>query len=196
MRIIGLTGSIGMGKSETAKLFKRLHVPVFEADYYVHALLGPGGRAVAEIEKLAPDCVKDGAVDRAALGAKTFADPKFRKALEAIMHPLVRAAEERFIRHHRIHRTPIIVLDIPLLFETGAEKLCDAVVVVTATHFIQAQRVLARPGMTQERFAAILKAQMPDAAKRARADFIIHTGLGKREALCQIKRLLCPSYAK
>lgn len=203
MKILGLTGSVGMGKSETAKMLRMLGIPVFDADKAVHTILANNKTAIAAISKLAPDTVTNGKVDRTALGRKIFVDASLRKKLEAILHPLVRTAENKFLAFHRAHRARIVVLDIPLLFETKADLRCDAVMVVTATHFIQAQRVLKRPGMTQEKFAAILKAQMPDGEKRARADFIIHTGLGKQAALCQIRRALhiirknsCPPSAK
>lgn len=190
MKILGLTGSVGMGKSETARMLRGLGVPVFDADKAVHILLAKNGAGVAPIEKIWPDVVKKNVVDRDLLGQKVFGDTKLRKQLESILHPLVREAENRFLKFHRAHRAPVVVLDIPLLFETRAERRCDAVMVVTATHYIQKQRVMRRPGMTEAKFAAILKAQMPDGEKRARADAVIHTGLGKYAALCQIRRAL------
>jgi dephospho-CoA kinase len=171
--VLGLTGSIGMGKSATASVFRRLGVPVHDADATVHALYR--GRAAPEIERAFPGTVADGAVDRARLGAAVLGNPERMKALEAIVHPLVREEEEAFLR--RVSAlAPVAILDIPLLFETGGEARCDAVLVVTAPAAVQKERVLARPGMTDEKFNAILAKQMPDADKRARAHFILDTG--------------------
>lgn len=190
MKILGLTGSVGMGKSEAAKMLRALKIPVFDADKVVHQLLAKKGEGVAAVQKIWPEVVKQNTVDREALGKKIFGNDAARKRLESILHPLVRTAENRFLAFHRAHRKPLVVLDIPLLFETHGDKRCDAVMVVTTSHRIQRQRVMKRPGMTEEKFAAILKAQMPDALKRARADYVVHTGLGKRHALEQIKHCL------
>lgn len=188
--ILGLTGSIGMGKSETARMFRRLRVPVFDADAAVHKLLTKGGAAVAAVEREFPGVVKGGAVDRRALGAQVFGHPARLRRLEAIIHPLVRAAEKRFLRRAAAHRRPLMVLDVPLLFETGGHSRCDYVAVVSAPPFVQRQRVLARPGMTAERLEAVLAQQLPDRAKRRRADFVIHTGLGKAFAFAQVRRIV------
>jgi dephospho-CoA kinase len=186
VKIIGLTGSIGMGKSTAAAMFRRLGIPVHDADAAVHRLLGKGGRGVGPVGAAFPGVVRDGAVDRAALGRRVFNDPAALRRLEAILHPLVRAATARFIARARSRRQDLVVLDIPLLFETGGEERCDAVVVVSAPAFVQRARVLARPGMTEARLAQILAQQTPDEEKRARADFVVETGLGKRYTLCRI----------
>lgn len=190
MKIIGLTGSIGTGKSTAARMLARLGLPVHDADATVHALFAPGGKAVAAIAAAFPGAVVNGSVDRARLGKIVFADVTALKRLEAIVHPLVRAAEQAFLQRQRRRRARAIVLDIPLLFETGGEKRCDLVVVVTCPRFLQAQRVLARPGMTRERLAQIRARQMPDADKIRRADIVIQTGLGRGPALRALKRSL------
>lgn len=183
MRILCLTGSIGMGKSTAAAQLRRLGLPVHDADAAVHRLLAKDGAAVPAVAAAFPGVVDDGAVDRKALGARVFGDETALRRLEAILHPLVHAEEKRFLAAAARRGARIAILDIPLLFETGGEGRCDAVVVVTAPAFLQAQRVLRRPGMTGERLAAILARQMPDAAKRRRADFVVPTGLGRRESL-------------
>jgi len=185
--VLGLTGSIGMGKSEAAKMFRRLGVPVFDADAAVHRLMAKGGAAVAAIEAAFPGCVVDGSVDRKALGDRVFGKPDDLRRLEAILHPRVRAARTRFLKQARARRVPLVVFDIPLLYETGGEDQCDAVLVVTAPPFVQRARVMARPGMTAEKFEGILAQQVPDAEKRRRADFIAPTGLGKRVTLNAIR---------
>ncbi|MBZ6077023.1 dephospho-CoA kinase [Microvirga puerhi] len=185
--VLGLTGSIGMGKSATAALFRRLGVPVHDADAAVHALYR--GRAAPLIEKAFPGTSVDGIVDRSRLGAAVFDDPARMKALEAIVHPLVREEEEAFM--HRISPlAPVAVLDIPLLFETGGEARCDAVLVVTAPAAVQRERVLARPGMTPEKLDAILTKQMPDSEKRAKAHFLVDTGRGFPSAQAQVEAIL------
>lgn len=175
--VLGLTGSIGMGKSTCAKLLRAQKIPVFNADHYVHRILGKNGCAVRDVARLFPKSYQktENRIDRAALGAIIFADKNQRKKLEQILHPLVRAAEERFIIRHRRAKTPIIVLDIPLLYETGADALCTRVIVVTATAKVQETRVLQRKGMTHGRLKSIRAAQMPDPKKMARADFILET---------------------
>ncbi len=190
MVVLGLTGSIGMGKSTTAGMFRYLGVPVHDADAAVHRLTGPGGAAVAAVAAEFPDAVRDGAVDRRVLGARVFEDPAALDRLEAILHPLVRAEEKRFLDRHRRRRAPLVVLDVPLLFETGGEARCDAVVVVTAPAFLQRQRALRRPGMTEERLARVLARQMPDAEKRRRADFVVPTGLGRGFALRRVAEIV------
>jgi dephospho-CoA kinase len=185
--VLGLTGSIGMGKSATAGIFRRLGVPVHDADAAVHALYR--GRAVPLIEKAFPGVAVDGAIDRARLGAAVLHDPARMKQLEAIVHPLVREEEEAFLRKVSA-QAPVAVLDIPLLFETGGETRCDAVLVVTAHPSAQRERVLARPGMTEEKFNAILAKQMPDRQKRARAHFLLDTGRGFASAEAQARSIL------
>lgn len=185
MRILGLTGSIGMGKSTAARLFRRLRVPVHDADGVVHALMAPGGRAVPAIARAFPDAVAKGVVDRKALGARVFADKAELRRLEAILHPLVRASERRFLARNR--RRPLVVLDIPLLFETGGERRCHAVAVVSAPAVVQRQRVLRRPGMSEIRLRQILSHQMPDREKRRRADFVVPTGAGLGTTLRRLK---------
>jgi dephospho-CoA kinase len=190
VKVVGLTGSIGMGKSTAAAMFRRLGVPVHDADAAVHRLLARGGSAVKPVEAAFPGVVRGGAVDRAALGRRVFGDPVALRRLEAILHPLVRAASARFLARARGRRQDLAVLDVPLLLETGSEKRCDAVVVVSAPPFVQRGRVLARPGMTEARLAQILAQQMPDREKRARADFVVETGLGKRYTLCRIAEII------
>jgi dephospho-CoA kinase len=181
MRILGLTGSIGMGKSVAANTFRRLGIPVHDADAAVHRLTVPNGPAIPAIAEAFPGVVKNGVLDRKALGARVFADKQELRRLEKILHPLVRAQERRFLNFNR--RKRLVVLDIPLLFETKGERRCHAVMVVTTSRAIQRQRVMRRPGMTEEKFANILKNQMPDAEKRRRADFVVLTGDGFRSTL-------------
>jgi dephospho-CoA kinase len=173
---------------------RRLGVPVYDADATVHKLLGPRGRAVAAVEAAFPGVArtapKGRAIDRAALGRIVFADRTRLAELEMILHPLVRDAERRFLASAARHRRRQVVLDIPLLFETGGERRCDAVAVVSAPPLVQRQRALGRPGMDKARLAAILAQQMPDMEKRRRADFIIPTGLGRRFSLRMIRRIL------
>jgi dephospho-CoA kinase len=185
--VLGLTGSIGMGKSATADLFRRLGVPVHDADATVHRLYR--GRAAPLIEKAFPGTVTDGAVDRARLGAAVLDSPERMQQLEAIVHPLVREEEESFLRRVAA-LAPVAVLDIPLLFETGGETRCDAVLVVTAPAAVQRARVLARPGMTEEKFHAILAKQMRDEDKRTRAHFLVDTSRGFSSADTQVRSIL------
>ena len=171
---IALTGSIGMGKSTVAKMFERAGVPLFDADAEVRRLQGPGGALVEAIGARFPGSLRDGAVDRDALSALVLGRPDELAALEAIVHPAVVAAREKFIADHAGARA--LLFDIPLLLETGGEGAFDKVIVVSAPPAVQRARVLARPGMTEEKLDAILARQMPDAAKRERADFIVETG--------------------
>ncbi|MBP2237842.1 dephospho-CoA kinase [Sinorhizobium kostiense] len=173
MIIVGLTGSIGMGKSTTAKMFRDLGVPVNDADEVVHDLYR--GEAVPRVEAAFPGVVKDGAIDRAELSRQLVAAPDRLGELEQIVHPLVRKREREFLAKHRAAGAPFVLLDIPLLFETKAEARVDRVVVVTCDPEIQRERVLRRPGMTEEKFAMILARQVPDSEKRARADYLIDT---------------------
>ena len=185
--VLGLTGSIGMGKSATAAVFRRLGVPVHDADAAVHRLYR--GRAALLIGRAFPGTLMEGAVDRAKLGAAVLNDPARLKALEAIVHPLVREEEENFLRGVAA-TAPLAVLDIPLLFETGGDKRCDATLVVTAPPHVQRERVLARPGMTEDKFSAILSKQMPDAEKRGRAHFLVDTSRGFGSAEAQVRSIL------
>ncbi len=187
MIVLGLTGSIGMGKSTVAAMFRRLRVPVFDADAAVHALQAPGGAALPAIEAAFPGTVVAGVLDRAALGARVFGDDAALRTLEGIVHPRVAAARAGFLRRHR--RAALVVLDIPLLFEGGGADACDLVAVVSAPADVQRARVLARPGMTPDKLDAILSRQMPDADKCARADVVLPTGgslLATRRAVAKL----------
>ncbi len=188
--MLGLTGSIGMGKSTAASMLRGMGLAVHDADAAVHRLMARGGRAVPAIAEAFPDVVRDGAVDRRALGARVFEDPDALKRLEAILHPEVRAEAQRFIDARRYRGNDLVVLDIPLLFETGGETLCDAVAVVSAPRFVQAARVLTRPGMTRDKLAAIRAQQLPDSDKRRRADFVVPTGLGRLYTLRRLRRIV------
>ncbi len=190
MIVVGLTGSIGMGKSAAARVLRRLGVPVHDADAAVHRLLGPGGAAVAAVEAAFPGVARDGAVDRPELGRRVFGDARALKKLETILHPKVRADSLRFLRGCGRSRSPLAVLDVPLLFETSRERDCDVTLLVTAPAAIQAARVLRRAGMTPGRLADIRARQMPDREKRRRADFVVETGLGRRESLRAIARIV------
>jgi len=190
MLVIGLTGSIGMGKSTAVAMLRRLGLPVHDADAAVHALMAKGGAAVAAVEAAFPGVVVDGAVDRRRLGDRVLGDPAALRRLEAILHPLARASARRFLAKQARLRRPLAVLDIPLLFETGGEALCDVVIVVSAPAATQRLRVLGRPGMTEARLQAVLDRQMPDAEKRRRADFVVQTGLDKAHSLNQLRRIV------
>ncbi len=190
MKIIGLTGGIGMGKSTASACFRRHRVPIFDADQAVHELQAVGGRAVRPIEAAFPGTTQNGSVDREALRRAVLGNPAALKVLERIVHPLVRDAERRFLAAARRAGKSLVVLDIPLLLETGAEKRVDLVVVVSAPAAVQAARVMRRPGMTRERLMAIRARQMPDAAKRRRADVVMHSGLSRHFAVAAIRRFL------
>lgn len=190
MKVLGLTGSIGMGKSTAAALFRSQGVPVHDSDAAVHLLLGKDGAAVPEIAKIFPDVVVGGKVDRQMLGDQVFGDKTALKQLEAIVHPLVRRSTRSFLAKEQRNGRPLVVLDIPLLFESDGNSLCDAVVVVSAPAWLQRQRVLRRPGMTNEKFEAILAKQVPDLEKRLRAQFVVLSGLGKHYTLRQIQKIL------
>lgn len=190
MVVVGLTGSIGMGKSEAGKVFARLGVPVYDADREVHGLLARGGAAVAAVEAAFPGVTRDGAVDRGELGRRVFGDTAALARLEGIVHPLVRARQARFLKLAAARRHRLVVLEIPLLFETGGERRCDATVLMTAPPFIQRARVLRRPGMTEDKFAAIRARQMSEAEKRKRADFVVQTGLGRAHSLRRIRDIV------
>ena len=187
MFILGLTGSVGMGKSTTAKFFAEEGVPVHDADAAVHRLYE--AEAVAPIEAAFPGTTANGRVDRDKLGASVVGNVDALKRLEAIVHPLVRAAEQKFLANAEASGAKIALLDIPLLYETGGEARCDAVVVVTAPAEVQRARVLAR-GTSEERLAGILARQMPDAEKRRRADFVVDTSVGFEGARAQVRDIL------
>ena len=186
--ILGLTGSIGMGKSAVAAMFSDLGVPVFDADAAVHRLQGPQGALLGAIEAAFPGTTGEAGVDRAKLGAAVFGDTAKLAVLEAIVHPAVAALRQQFLADHS--DAPMIVFDIPLLFEKGGNAGVDAVVVVSASAEAQRARVLARPGMTAEKFAHILALQVPDAEKRARANHVIDTGTSLAETRHAVARLV------
>lgn len=188
--VVGLTGSIAMGKSTAAAAARFLKIPVFDSDAVVHRLLGPTGAATKQIAKKFPQVVSKSGVDRAALGNIVFADKAALRDLEAITHPLVRCERERFLRLIRSRRKRLIIDDIPLLFEASRERAFDLVIVVSAPAFLQRQRALRRPGMTETKLAGVLARQVPDHVKRFHADVVIPSGLGKRETLQRIRRFL------
>ena len=186
--VLGLTGSVGMGKSRVARMFEALGVPVFDADAVVHRLQGPGGGLVASIERAFPGVAGPDGVDRKRLGAAVFGDPAALARLEALVHPAVRAERRAFLREHA--GAKLVVFDIPLLFEKGGAQDVDEILVVSAPPEVQRARVLARPGMTAERFERILALQMPDAEKRERADHVIDTGTALSETRAEVGRLV------
>ncbi|MER9250748.1 dephospho-CoA kinase [Mesorhizobium sp. M0598] len=188
MIVLGLTGSIGMGKSTAAKMFAEAGVPVHDSDEAVHRLYA--GKAAPLVEAAFPGTTRSGAVDRAALAERVLGDAAALKRLEAIIHPLVRADADAFLAEHRAAGAPLAVLDIPLLFETGGRNRVDKVVVVTAPPEVQRARVLARPGMNEEKLASILARQVSDAEKRRRADFVIDTGQGFDAARAAVKAII------
>ena len=190
MVILGLTGSIGMGKSTAAGMLRRMTIPVYDSDAAVHGLLARGGAAVAPISEAFPDVVRDGAVDRDSLGRAVFGDDAALKTLEGIVHPLVRQVQDAFLRRWAARRAELVVLDVPLLFEVKLDIRCDATVVVSAPGFIQKARVMARPGMTAEKFDGILARQMSDADKRRRADFVVPSGRGRAVTLCRLSEIV------
>jgi len=190
MIVIGLTGSVGMGKSATAARFAEAGAPVYDADAEVRRLYAPGGAAVDPVEAAFPGVVVDGAVDRGRLGEQVLGRPEALAKLNAIVHPLMKGARDAFFSRARASGAAIVVLDIPLLFETGGERGVDKTVVVSAPPEMQRARVLARPGMTEAKLAALLAAQTPDEQKRARADFVIDTSLGFERARKQVKDIL------
>jgi len=187
---IGLTGSIGMGKSTTAAMFAAEGAPVYDADAEVHKLQGPGGAAVAAIEAVFPGSVKDGAVDRQALGAQVFGHPERLAQLNGVIYPLLAEGRAKFFADAEAGGVEMVVLDIPMLFETGGETRMDAVVVVTAPEHVQRERVLARPGYGAERLDAILARQMHDREKRARAHLVVDTGQGMDAARRQVREII------
>lgn len=186
--ILGLTGSIGMGKSTTAEFFRVAGIPVWDADASVHRLYDTGGAGVRAIEALAPAAIKDGAVDRSALRQAILGDKGLLKRIEEVVHPLVSADRQYFLESYS--KELLVVCDIPLLFETGADAWLDGVLVVTADESVQEQRVMEREGMTREVFETILAKQTPDAEKRQRADYLIDTGLGLDHAQAEVLSLI------
>jgi dephospho-CoA kinase len=190
MIVVGLTGSIGMGKSNAAHVLRRLGVPVHDADGAVHRLMGPGGRAVRKVAEAFPQALAGNRIDRKLLGDLVFGDTPALRRLEAIIHPLVRQSSRAFLDAAARRRIRIVVLDIPLLYESGGDKSVDAVIVVSAPRQIQRQRVMARPGMTEDKFRAILARQVPDAQKRRRADYVVFTGGHRGETFRQLKRIV------
>lgn len=187
-QIIGLTGSIGMGKSTVAQMFEALGVPVFDADAAVRAMQGPGGALIPAIERAFPGTTGPHGVDREELGRRVFGDPEQLARLEAIMHPAVARRRADFLSQHA--QAPLLVFDIPLLFEKGGSDVVDTVVVVSAPAETQRQRVLARPGMSPEKFAQILALQTPDEEKRERADHIIDTGQSHVKTQAEVEQLV------
>jgi len=190
MRVIGLTGSIAMGKSTVAKQFAALGVAVCDSDRLVHQLLAKKGLAVSAVARHFPESFVQDHIDRKLLGKLVFANPERLKLLETLLHPLVRKAQQEFIKQQRRRGKKIVLLDIPLLFETQAEKRLDDTITVTAPYFLQKQRVLRRSGMTEAKFHAILARQMPDYHKRRKSDYVIPTGLGKRLSLANVNHII------
>lgn len=189
MKIVALTGSIGMGKSTTSAMFKDLGVPIWDADAAVHRLYAPEGAAIPPIQALIPDAIGQDGVDRDILTGKILQDPGLLKQIEAIVHPLVGKDRADFLAAARQRGEPLVLVDVPLLFETGGEAYVDAVIVVSCPPDMQRARVLARPGMTMEKFHSILARQTPDEIKRAKSDFVIDTGLGLDAAREQVGKV-------
>ncbi len=190
MIVLGVTGSIAMGKSTVSTMLSRMNNPIHDADKTVHSLMSANGKAYYEIAKKFPRVVEFNSVNRIKLGREVFGDSEKLKQLENILHPLVREARDAFIRQESRYKSRLVILDVPLLYETGSDKHCDKVLVVSAPYFIQRQRVLARQDMTQTKFHDILRRQLPDHEKRRRADFIVPTGLGKAYTYRSLKRLM------
>jgi dephospho-CoA kinase len=190
MIILGLTGGIGMGKSTAAAAFRRAHIPVFDADAAVHRMQGRGGKAVRAIAEAFPGTVRDGEVDRVALRQAVLGKPDALTRLEGILHPMVRQEEQAFVARARRHGSRAVVLDIPLLLETGGDKRVDRIIVVSAPRAVQIQRIRARRRMSDADVKAVIARQMPDAAKRKRADVVIKTGLSRNASLKALSRLI------
>jgi dephospho-CoA kinase len=190
MIILGLTGSIGMGKTAAAANFRRLGIPVHDSDQAVHAMVAEGGEAAGTIGKMFPAAVRHGVVDRQAIAAEVFTDAKALARIEKVLHPLVRRREKTFLGRCARDGRGMVLLEVPLLFETGGEDRCDGVITVSAPSSVQRQRVLGRPGMTPERLQSILDRQVPDAEKRKHSDFVILTGLGRDFSLLQIQKIV------
>lgn len=190
MKIVGLTGSIGMGKSTTATMFREAGIPVYDADAAVHDLYDHGGAAVGPVGEAFPGVVKEGKVDREALRQRVLGHPEALKRLNAIVHPLVGRDRAGFLKQAEADGADWVVFDVPLLFETGGHASVDAIVVVSAPAHMQRERVLARPGMTPDRLDAILAQQMADAEKRARAHYVVDTGAGLEAARAQVQAIV------
>ncbi|MEP3074351.1 dephospho-CoA kinase [Maricaulis sp.] len=191
MKIIGLTGSIGMGKSATARLFREAGIPVFDSDACVHALYDAGGAAVGPVEAAFPGSLaEDGSIDRARLSRQLNEDPDGFARLEAIVHPLVGEARQHFLDAARKDGADIVILDVPLLFETGGHEHVDAVIAVHAPHHVRRERVLQRPGMTEDKLAAIIARQTPDSVKLEKADYIVETSGGFDDARQQVGKII------
>lgn len=190
MKVLGLTGNIATGKSTVARMFAFHRVPVFDADQAVHTLMQPGTPVFSQIGALFPDVIAQNRIDRIRLGARVFADDEARLRLEALLHPEIRKQENAFIRMQRRHRRRLVVLDIPLLYETGAQALCDAVAVTHCPPFLQVQRAMQRPGMSEARYRKIVSLQWPAAEKRRRGDVVLVTSIGKGVTMRQVKRLI------
>ncbi len=190
MIVLGVTGSIAMGKSTVSTMLSHLDNPIHDADKTVHDLMGVNGKAYYKIAKSFPGTLQVNGVDRVKLGREVFGNPEKLDLLENILHPLVREARDKFIKQQNRYKSRLVILDVPLLYETGGDKNCDKVLVVSAPFFIQRQRALSRQGMTQAKFFDILKRQLPDHEKRKRADFIVPTGLGKAYTYRFLKRLI------
>ena len=190
MIVLGLTGGVGMGKSTAAAMLRLMRVPVHDADATVHRLMAKNGAAVTAVATEFPDAWRDGAIDRERLGRRVFGDSAALKRLEHILHPLVRRDQLRFLRRQCAQRAALAVLDIPLLYEAGGAQRCDAVIVVTAPAFLQRHRVLARPGMSEVRLAAILARQVPDYVRRRKAEFVVPSGLGKAVTFRRLRRIV------
>lgn len=188
MRVLGLTGSIAMGKSTAAAMLRRMGVPVLDSDAIVHELTRPGGAAIQAITDAYPEMAAGAGIDRRELSQRAFDDPAVLRKLEQILHPMVRAAQARFLKRQRARGRRLVVLDVPLLYETGGEKNCDAVAVVSAPRLVQMERVLSRRNMTLRKLHGIEARQMPDVEKRRRADFVIPTGLGRRPTWVALKK--------
>lgn len=187
---IGLTGSIGTGKTTTAGMFRRLGIPVHESDQEVHQLLEEDEGVIQSIKKIFPFCVKDGVIERLSLGLVVFDEPEALKELENILHPKVRKRHKAFIDEHCRQKTPVVVLDIPLLFEAGYEGMCDSIIVTTCSPSIQRDRVLKRPGMILEKFKKILENQFSSIEKQQRGDYILETSHGRLDTFRRLRLVL------
>jgi len=190
IKIIGLTGSIGMGKSTTAQMFRDAGIPVFDSDAEIHKLQAPGSPMLDDIAAAFPGVVTGGVLDRAALRERVFGDDSARKTLEAITHPALASRMQKAFSDATQSGADMIILDVPLLFEVGRDTICTKTIVVTAPEALQRSRVLARDGMTDDVLDGILAAQMPDADKRARADYLIYTDKGMDDARAQVQRII------
>ncbi len=190
MIILGLTGSIGMGKTTASDNFSKIGIPVHDADQAVHEMMSEGGEAVVIMSEMFPASIRDGSIDRKVIAEEVFSNSKALNNIEKTLHPLVRLREKKFLGDCARQGKKVVILDVPLLFETGGEKRCDGVITVSAPKYIQRQRVFNRPGMTPERLKVILSRQISDFEKRKRSDFIILTGLGRYFSLIQAQKIV------